>query len=1207
MDYEPQEDGLDGFDPIAIYDRPGVAFTQFLDDELSWRSFKQTMLDPSALSPMERDSFVDRLKQQYGGTALSNTIIDLASNPFVWMTFVTSPAAGKALSATGRIFTGSKYSDYVIGNKSVLKSLGLLNAHQMGQGTALPTVLNSTTKRISDLVEQEQIPIRSTLATLQSRISQRFGLKTPLTSLRPDRAPEVFANINGEYISLPTYLKRSQVYMHAVLDGMNQQVVRKQANMGMAHNVVTESGKKLPVNRDQAGLVNAALRDLDEGKIAQDEFLNQIRPIIGDDVPVRVSRADRITNEIEQRVRPNLDPDDLMSRWLETEGFAPYMSMTRGVMKQRYGDLFLNKAGGFDDDKVLRLYGSLKKSVQVARAEDVPFLASEYFGHMNNEIAEEVVKKLRNGSLDLSEFKGLIRDQRSLDDLETYMPRNAWSNVQENGQKVRVDRVQDSRRKVNFASGRVRNRSVSDGIYDPEDLEEIAKLYFKSGKQNSNLENFIGQNRKLLHEAFRRSPEDGIVQVSNLDFEYSVNKYLKQTRNDVAFYADPLPGDVRLALKDFPVQKAKDARREVASRMMLGGSSRYDVYQTLVRDLDLAGDKATSSYIQGVLIPRIRGEMKINDLMGYHAMLGAQKIAGGLANSKFMGKVGGENAESSRFIGSMKSFAKRDLTEFDGSEFGRGAATALYSSHLGFNPASAVLNLFQPLLFAQTWMGAGNMSKGYGQAFKQYFGYLDDRIKLGVRGNADDIDELRRKHFRLSNVEGEDLLNIRASSYELLDQVAFSTIADKTTSPLKYALTELPLKLFQHTEIFNRVATGEAAFAATQAAGRVGGMKSIVKNGLTDYKITGDSKDIFRSTDSIKSMVQNTQFGSDIVNSPAMFQQGFLSLPWARQFLTFPLRTLTSWTDTAPMINQGRRTWGLTGFETQGKYSAMFHDMVRTLGFSAAVYEVGKNALGMDFSKGLGAQTMWESTIVGPMFTSDRASLGYKMPIPPIIDLAMDGTQAMLADDKSVLGAVVPRVLPGGIALQRALNLAPQIGSEKGPIGGLQREFTDFNQMNADGQVPTYRSDGTVIQYEPAVKRILSSVGLGPYMNKQNQELHKFMVSNREQFNGIKADYINALLNNNSQRANAVSQNFERKFGMPLTVTQQQIDRAIQVREVPLRERMYERINPQIRNQYKPILERAGGTIPGELDRSTAEKSRATPSVFDNYVTPAGY
>merc|ERR1711966_456802 len=108
------------------------------------------------------------------------------------------------------------------------------------------------------------------------------------------------------------------------------------------------------------------------------------------------------------------------------------------------------------------------------------------------------------------------------------MPRNVWSNIQEDGQKVRVDRVQDSRRKVNFASGRVRNRSVSDGIYDPEDLEEIAKLYFQSGKQNSNLENFIGQNRKLLHEAFRRSPEDGIVQVSNLDFEYSVNKYLKQ-------------------------------------------------------------------------------------------------------------------------------------------------------------------------------------------------------------------------------------------------------------------------------------------------------------------------------------------------------------------------------------------------------------------------------------------------------------------------------------------------------------------------------------------------------------------------------------------------------------------------------------------------------------------------------------------------------
>jgi hypothetical protein len=265
------------------------------------------------------------------------------------------------------------------------------------------------------------------------------------------------------------------------------------------------------------------------------------------------------------------------------------------------------------------------------------------------------------------------------------------------------------------------------------------------------------------------------------------------------------------------------------------------------------------------------------------------------------------------------------------------------------------------------------------------------------------------------------------------------------------------------------------------------------------------------------------------------------------------------------------------------------------------VYEVGKNALGMDFSKGLAGQALFESSIVGPILLSDRASLGYKLPIPPIFDLAIDGTSALMEEDKSVLGAVMPRVLPGGIAVQRALNLAPQISTPPGFVGGLQREFTDWNQINDKGEVPVFRDDGTIIKYEPAVKRILSSAGLGPYMNKQNQELHKFIIKNRDQFNLMKSEYIVAMTNNNMERANKIARDFERKFGIPLTVTEQQIDRHIQTKNVPLRERMYERLSPEIRGQYAPIIQGAGGTLPGDFNRSVAEKSRYSPSAFESY------
>ena len=51
------------FDPIRVYDAPMVALSQMFEGEASFRSLKDTFLDPSSLSPAERDSFTGRLKE----------------------------------------------------------------------------------------------------------------------------------------------------------------------------------------------------------------------------------------------------------------------------------------------------------------------------------------------------------------------------------------------------------------------------------------------------------------------------------------------------------------------------------------------------------------------------------------------------------------------------------------------------------------------------------------------------------------------------------------------------------------------------------------------------------------------------------------------------------------------------------------------------------------------------------------------------------------------------------------------------------------------------------------------------------------------------------------------------------------------------------------------------------------------------------------
>ena len=212
--------------------------------------------------------------------------------------------------------------------------------------------------------------------------------------------------------------------------------------------------------------------------------------------------------------------------------------------------------------------------------------------------------------------------------------------------------------------------------------------------------------------------------------------------------------------------------------------------------------------------------------------------------------------------------------------------------------------------------------------------------------------------------------------------------------------------------------------------------------------------------------------------------------------------------------------------------------------------------------------------------------------------MTVDAANAVMSDDKSIIGAVLPRILPGGIAAQRALNLAPQMGTEQSFVGGLQREFVNYEQMQPDGKVPVFRSDGSLLKYESPVKRIFASVGLGPYMNRNDQELHKFLVTNRQKHDQMKADYIAAQEANNFERANRIAQQFEKKFGVPLTVTEQQVERFRKNRQDDLKSRMVGRMNPMVRQQYQPFIQ---GSQPQQPAPSGTEESRMSPQAFESY------
>ena len=1281
------------FDPIKIYDAPTVALSQMFEGESSFRSLRDTFMDPASLSPAERDSYVSRLKKSLGDNPLTNSVLDVALNPFVWFMFLTTPAGGNALKSGAKVFTGlgktavnegSEYFKFVTGRYSFLSSLGLLNAHQYGAGTPLSTFLHSAQARFSQLTRQDMTDIQPMVSEVLANMSKKFGVT--VRSLDPNDAPVATAMIDGEAISLKEYLKKFNTYAHIHMSGMNQNTVRRVATIAPNAKIQfrfdgkirtydidpknVEAFSKLEGSLLRSRMKMQAAIDAGDDALADrhrksiiDIAKNRTKLLknmgVAEDIdetvairmtPTRGEKLEFVPGEsplrvfTESREIQALDPNNLSGAWLRREGFMPLLDQSRAMMKARYVDLFGNRevfdrTGElvYDKGKLTRIFRSLSSDPAAKTAEEISnVLHKEFQGYVGGDGYKKIIEALQSKKMTLEQFQNLLVSVRKeADDLDNFMPRNVWSYVDNeagNIVKRRTDSIKVSPKdRAASLSGRVNERSLEDPFIDSDDLKILEEDYKRRGLLNGRLDDAMERSRKFEIET-SATAEANRVQVMNLDYNTSFSRYMKQTRNDLVLHIDDAYQDQfirRLRETNDPaylqmLEYAKPgARRGIETKLLGGlgevGATRYRLLEvasnTIATDLDKVGRKGgerAREYIMGTLVNRMRGSMPMRDMMSEYATMMAMDMADAMAHSKAFQSIKKMGGYPAKFVESLERYGAMDLADAQGSNLGRGLTKVFYASHLGLNLGSAMLNLMQPLMYAATWMDPDVMVKAYGSALKQYFGYLRERVKLPLNADPLQVDQLRAKHFRLSNIAtkdqplGMDLLDIRATDFELMDSTAFAAEAAlkaRGKGSADFWLSEMPLKLFTHSELFNRTVTGEAMLGQMQKAGRLRGLE--MKNGV--HRVVGGKTEFadVEVAENVREMVQNTQFGSDLINSPDLFQRTGFGLPWVRQFFTFPVRTLTSWTDTTPMVNQGRRTWGLTGFETEGRFSAMAHDLMRMMGTSAIVYEVGKNAAGIDLSRGLAGQTLYESTIVGPFMLEPDSEAAYNIPLSPAFSTVRDAAQALMQDDVSLIGSMAPRFIPGGIAASRLLNALPRVAPPTGFLGGLQRESADWTAMNEQGQVPIYRADGSLLEYRSAPRTILGSLGFNSYMFKTDQELNSFLVKNRDAVVQERRKYLDAVLANDMGKASRIKAAFEKRFKRPLSVTKDQIDRAIQLREVPLKERMYQRISPEFRPQVRPYLverlETLKSRTPEELDLSTAEKARVLPSTFESY------
>ncbi|MBV70959.1 MAG: hypothetical protein CMH52_06365 [Myxococcales bacterium] len=1300
MSKEFDEEGFvaGSFDPVKVYDAPMVALSQMFEGEASFRSLRDTLMDPASLSPAERDSYVSRLKESLGNNPLSNAFLDIALNPFVWLMFVTSPAAGKALKATGEVFTGKmarkvsegkEYFEYVTGNYTPLASLGLLNAHQLGAGTPLPSILESAATRIKTLTTRDIMVELPAKKEALEKISAKFGVR--VNSFDPDEAGNAFATINGESVSLKEYLKKFNIYAYVQSAGLNKDVVRKNVIVGQNVKLMLFSGGKdvsytltprqaealskfnadeillrQKINKareagelEEASLLISNLRknfsskkdylknnvgvteDIDSAKrLVMSPIRDSVLPY-PDDIPLRPF--------VEAKKISAIDPEDISGRWLRREGLMPLLNQRRDLMKARYVEMFgdvktFERTGElkYDDNKLLRIFRSLSSGLAGKSAEEISsVLSKEFQGSVGPDGYRKILKAMTPDADDLQkmtldEFKDILRTVRSeSDDLDNYMPRNVWTYVEDGGNirnPTNSIRVSKENRAADLSGRASERQSLDNPIFDSQDLAVLKDDYAARGLSSSELDDAFRRSRNYEIEVVP-TKENAIGQVMNLDYDQSYSRYMKQTRNDVVLHIDDAAKDAFiLRAKGLPswnqmLKSARPGAERIAERNILGGvdagRTRYD-YLRFASDAIAGvpdrtrrrGGERTSEYIMGTLVNRMRGAVPLRDVLSEEISIKAMDAAKAMADSKAFRALERAGGIPASFVQSLRRYGDMTLDEAGGGGVGRGLTTLFYGSHLGFNLGSAVLNLMQPLMYAAAWMDPDVMIKAYGQGLKQYFGYIGERIKMPLRADALEVEELRKKHFRLSNVAnseapgGVDLLDIRKTDFELIDSemhkadIGLDRTRGGFASGVRFWGSEVPMKLFTQSELFNRVVTGEAMLGQLIKSGRAGSLK---RSPTGAYQVVGGKSEFadIEVASNVRQMVQNTQFGSDLINSPQLFQNSGFGIPWVRQFFSFPVRTLTTLTDTTPMVNNGRRTWGVLGFKTENAMAARLHDLSRMMGTSAILYEAGKNLAGVDLSRGLAGQALFESTIVGPVLTAPDSEVAYALPMPPAVSVIKDASQAIMDEDTSIIGTLAPRFVPGGIALSRFLNALPRVADPKGFFGGLQRESADWGNMNPQGQVPIYRKDGSLLEYRSAARTILGGLGFNSYMFRTDQELNAFLVKNRQGIINERRKYMDAMLANNMSKAAKIKANFEKRFKFPLSVSKVQVERALQLREVPLKERMYQRLQPEFRPIARPYLEERLETLksrtPEELDLSTAEKARVLPSTFDTF------
>jgi len=1215
------------FDPIRVYDRPAVILGQIGNGVASTDSVRRALFDPAALSPRERESYTDDLKKELGDHSIINAAIDVLANPLTWLAFIAGGAAiTKNFAASGRMFTGglrsAGYGEWAKSKWPILRSIRALSLAQELHDTPIPALIERSAYNIEKKSGELAKTITPGVERILKMLSEKHG--TRVTSMNPEDAPSAAIEHDLRMIEDVTHAKvlgydKPHSFEYATKLERDKNIVRSMwvdENGNRREQMIHLPDEALEELRNRRGGV--MLRRIVNGDNVSwgiEEIGNNIKTDYNSgrlrmyDLPESMAISGvKVKTEVHSRgvLVDAARLDELVREY----GLEDHIAAVRkSVMDQkvlRYGnEPYYAETGQFviDRAKVLREARANIKASGAVVGPDGNF-NSDSINKINALMGDDFIQamnEIRNRSpmgehqnnremlspqgMSVQEIEDLVvnTQERVLSD-PNYFPRNTaetYENVR--GVKMRVDAsnlsspgemVQNANRIA--PSGRTRFRVRQEASWDPEDLR---RMHRNLGGTEELLR--MAEEAQETVDNIARSNPQGRYSVHRVAPHRAMSKYISSTARDYVFFNANAAEDpfVRAALADYrPTGKRMSTRYPgplgkmetggaLASeypfdpnsrfRNPAGGYSMWDIIDTQMRAVEEANgaDGYVTKAMREHVLPSVFGLRTLEDGASHATHAFFKGTALKIANSEFMKEVESYGGVAERFVRSMRRFGN---TPYDTTGFGSNVAKIFYGSTMGLNIGSALVNLQQPLHNLHQ-LGVKNVARAYAQSIKQMYAFAVDRASLGMNPSQVDVDNLIDKHFS-RNLPGNVVVDLHTvadlkNSWGGVERAGYGS--QMVSKGIIDNVFSFVMKPFQTAEMLNRLVTANSVLNAAEEGWAMRGSNTI------------KALDPIRAVEDARQAVEAMQFGSSPMNRPVMFYKGFLANPAIRQFLQFPVRSMVNFATIPDMVG-GTRTLGVgplsmevSGETAIGRMGIRSMDFVRALGYSAIAYDVMKNIAGADISRGL---------LVGfmPKIDVDRDK-ELQLPVPPFMDAGYQVIRGVMSGgDAEIMSNVTPLIIPGGVSISRALgSMGP---SETLQAIGLQKKYAAWDKIDQNGNVPMFDSDDRYLGSYSASDMVLKGMGtdLGRFGNQT--EVTQFLLKNRDQMRDLRRQWIANVLGNNMQKAMSIKAQFEKQFGMPLTVTQQQMREAVKMREQSVADRTMDTIDKDLQQQYRDLL-----------------------------------